>query len=128
MRVSAPDNCGNSPRSLLAIEIAINLAANEYDKIEQFLAEDFVWSVPGDDKLIEKSELEEHMNKRARSKSPIEKLDILTSISHGKYAAVSSRAHMSNGAKSNSHDLYEFTSAGSSARLRKVTSYVIDRK
>ena len=128
MKTNIPDNCGNSPRSLLAIEIAISLASNEYDKLEPVLAEDFTLSITGGGEEIARSELQAYMEKATQSKISIEKFDILTSISHGKYAAVSSRAHMSNGVISNSHDLYEFKSAGSQSKLQKVTSYAVDSK
>lgn len=128
MQTHIPDNCGNSPRSLLAIEIAISLAANKYDKLEPLLAEDFILSIAGDGEEIVRLELPSYMKKAILSKASIEKLDILTSISHGRYAAVSSRAYMSDGVISNLHDLYEFTGAGGSAKLRKVTSYVVNGK
>lgn len=128
MQTHIPDNCGNSPRSLLSIEIAINLAANDYDKLEPLLAEDFTLSIAGDDKEIARSELQSYMEKAIQSIVSIEKFDILTSISHGKYAAVSSRAYMSNGITLNSHDLYEFTGAGGSAKLRKVTSHPVSSR
>lgn len=128
MKTHIPDTCGNSPRSLLAIEIAVNLAANEHDKIAQFLAEDFSWSVAGSGEVLLKPELNNFMEKANQSKAFIDRIDILTSISHGKYAAVSSRVHMLNGHVFNSHDLYEFTGAGRSAKLLKVTSYTVDSK
>lgn len=128
MKTNIPDNCGNSPRSLLAIEIATNLAANKYDEIESLLAEDFSRSLAGSDEMLSSSELRDYMKKADQAKHTIERLDILTSISHGKYAAVSSRAHKTDGSISYSHDLYEFTSAGSKSKLWKVTSYTIDTR
>ena len=128
MQTHIPDNCGNSPRSLLAIEIAVNLASNKYDKLEPLLAEDFTLSIAGDDETVSRSELQSYMEKAIRFKISKEKFEILTSISHGKHAAVSSRAHMSDGMISNSHDLYEFTGAGGSAKLRSVTLYTVDGK
>lgn len=56
-----PDNCGNSPRSLLAIDIAVNLAAGRYAKIEQFLADDFTWSAAGRNDVMTKAELKLQM-------------------------------------------------------------------
>lgn len=128
MKTHIPDSCGNSPRSLLAIEIAVNLAANKYDKLEPLLAEDFSWSVVDKDKVIPRSKLKAYMENAIKFQDPVERFDVITSISHGKYAAVSSRAYMPNGVISNSHDLYEFTSASSSAKLIKITSYTVDSK
>lgn len=128
MQTNIPDNCGNSPRSLLSIEIAINLAANDYDKLETLLAEDFSMIVAGGDIVVDKTKLKTYLDKATQSKITIDRFDVFTSISHGKYAAVSSRAYSSNGFTFDSHDLYEFTSAGGSAKLRKVTSYVVDSK
>lgn len=125
MKTYIPDNCGNSPRSLLAIEIAVSLAANKYDKLEPLIAEDFTFIIAGDDREVAKSEMQAYMEGEGQSKILIDRFDILTSISHGKYAAVSSRAHMSDGTTLSSHDLYEFTGAGGSAKLRKVTSYSV---
>ncbi len=126
MKIHIPNNCGNSPRSLVAIELAVNMAAREYSKIEQFLTEDFSWVAAGSDKALSRLELNTSMDKATQSNITTERLDIITSISHGKYAAVSSCTRMSNGVTLNSHDLYEFTSAGSSAKLLKVTSYAVD--
>lgn len=128
MKTNIPDNCGNSPRSLLAIEVAVNLASSEYHKLDPLLAEDFTWSVLGSNEEIIKSELKSYMEKAAQSKVYIHKYEVLTSISHGKFAAVSSRAYASSGLIFNSHDLYEFTGAGGSAKLLKVTSYIVDSK
>ncbi|OGL22440.1 hypothetical protein A2707_03900 [Candidatus Saccharibacteria bacterium RIFCSPHIGHO2_01_FULL_45_15] len=128
MKTNTPDNCGNSPRSVLAIEVAVNLASSEYDKLEPLLAEDFTWSVAGSDEEILKPKLKSYMNKANQSDVHIDRFDVLTSISHGKYAAVSSCAYASNGYIFNSHDLYEFTGAGGSAKLLKVTSYIVDSK
>lgn len=126
MKTNIPDNCGNSPRSLLAVEIAVNLASHNYEALAPLLAEDFVWSVVGGNEKILKSELKAYMEKVAQSKDGVDRYDILTAISHGKYAAVSSRAHVSSGVISHSHDLYEFTGAGASAKLLKVTSYTVE--
>lgn len=126
MKTNVPDNCANSPRSLLAMEIAINLAANKYDELAPLLSEGFSWSLAGGKEELSKSELNIHMKKATQPKNPIERFDLLSSISHGKYAAVSSRAYRLDGTISNSHDLYEFTSAGSSSKLRKITSYVVN--
>lgn len=126
MIVNTPDNCGNSPRSLLAIDIAISLASSNYDKLEPLLADNFAWSVAGSDHTVVKSQLRPYMEKAAQSDVHIERCDVITSISHGKYAAVSSRSSASNGIVFDAHDLYEFTSAASSAKLVKVTSYIVD--
>ena len=128
MQTHIPNNCGNSPRSLPSIEIAISLAANKYDKLKPLLAEDFTFRIAGDDKKIAKSEVQAYMEGAGQSKISIDRLDILTSISHGKYAAVSSRAYTSDGGIQDSHDLYEFTGAGGSAKLRKVTSYIANSR
>ncbi|MBM3210459.1 hypothetical protein FJZ39_03935 [Candidatus Saccharibacteria bacterium] len=128
MKTNIPVNCGNSPRSLLAIEIAVNLASNKYDKLEPLLAEYFTWCIAGSNEKVPKSKLKSYMDKVTQSKIHIDKYDILTSISHGKYAAVSSCAYASNGYIFNSHDLYEFTGAGASAKLLKVTSYIVGSK
>ena len=127
MQIQIPDNCGNSPRSLLAIEVAINFASNKYSELEPLLSKDFELSSVGD-KAVLRSELESYMERAAQSNVSIEKFKILTSISHGKYAAISSTAHMSDGTTVDSHDLYEFTSTGSSAKLRKVMSYTVGGK
>lgn len=128
METNIPDNCGNSPRSLLAIDIAVNLAANKYDKLEPLLAEDFAWRTAGSDSEIVWRELSAHMDQSRSTKNPVAKLEILTSISHGKYAAVSGRAHRTDGSFYSFHDLYEFTGASSSAKLKVVTSYVVEDK
>ena len=92
------------------------------------LAEDFTWCIAGSNEKTPKSKLKSYMDKMTKSKVHIDRYDILTSISHGKYAAVSSSAYTSNGVTFNSHDLYEFTGAGGSAKLLKVTSYIVDTK
>lgn len=56
------------------------------------LPNDFTLSITGDYEDIVGSKLQSYIERATQSKISIEKFDILTSISHGKYAAVSSRA------------------------------------
>lgn len=128
MKTSIPVNCGNSPRSLLAAQIAISLASNKYSKLEPLLAEGFTKTFAGSSKVLSKLELRDEMNEVRDSKVQVESFDVISSFSHGKYAAVSSRARMVNGEIHHSHDLYEFSGAGSSAKLKNITSYTLVTK
>lgn len=128
MKTHIPDNCGNSPRSLLAIDIAVNLASNKYDELEPLLAEDFTLSIAGSGQVVSKTDLRSYMEELSQSKVSVDRFEVLTSISHGKYVAVSSRSFMSDGTISNSHDLYEFTGAGGSAKLWRVSLYTVSSK
>lgn len=68
MQIHIPDNCGNSPRSLLAIEIAVSLAASKYEQLEPLLAENFLLSIAGEEE-VGRSELSLYMKKRLNLKS-----------------------------------------------------------
>jgi len=92
------------------------------------LAEDFTWHIVGEDRVVARAELREHIDKDRKPEVSIKQFDVLTSISHGKYASVSSRTYLLDGSRWGSHDVYEFMSAGGSAKLRKVTSYRVDSK
>lgn len=125
MKIYTPENCGNSPRSLLAIDIAVNLASNSYEELEPLLADTFELILAGSNEKYTKTQLKQYMERELRSEDQIDKYEVLTSISHGKYAAVSSRTLTSDAAVSDAHDLYEFTGASSSAKLLKVMSYSV---
>lgn len=128
MRLKLAASCGNSPRSQLAANLAVSLRAGEYSNVEPWLTSDFKWVTAGGDTGTNEELLRQQFNKRNHADIAITTFEVLTAFGHGKYAAVSSVSHMSNGTTVYSHDLYEFTGASKSAKLRSLTSYAIDRQ
>lgn len=126
MQVKLAASCGNSPRSQLAADLAVSLRTGEYGNVEPWLASDFKWVTAGGDTGANKELLRQQFSNRNHVDKAITTLEILTAFGHGKYAAVSSVAHMSSGTTVYSHDLYEFTGASKSAKLRTLTSYAVD--
>ncbi|HCH34716.1 TPA: hypothetical protein DEW05_04290 [Candidatus Saccharibacteria bacterium] len=127
MRVKLLANCGNSPRSQLVADLAVSLHAGEYSKVEPWLANDFQWVTAGSDTGISREQLQRQLSESNQASVTIDMLEIRTAFGHGKYAAVSSVAHMSNDTMVYSHDLYEFTGAGKTAKLLTLTSYIVDK-
>lgn len=125
MKVQISESCGNSPRSILAADLAVGLRDDSFEKVDQWLADDFIWATPDGKNSISKSGLKAMMDKMGRSDVTIAQLEIVTAFSHGKYAAVSSVSHMTDGKVMYVHDLYEFTGASKTATLKKLTSYAV---
>lgn len=122
MKVQISESCGNSSRSLLAADLAVGLRNDDFEKVGQWLADDFVWVTPDGKNSISKDGLRARLDKANVS---IDRLEIATAFSHGKYAAVSLVSHMTDGETLYVHDLYEFTGAGKTAKLKQLTSYVV---
>lgn len=125
MKVEISESCGNSPRSLLAADLAVGLRSDDFEKVEQWLADDFIWATPDGKNSISKDGLKAMMAERDKADVSIDRLEIATAFSHGKYVAVSLASHMTDSTTFYVHDLYEFTGAGKTAKLKKLTSYVV---
>ena len=95
MQVKLTVNCGNSPRSQLAADLAVSLRKGEYGHVEPWLASDFKWVTAGGDTSANKELLGQQFSNRNHADIAITTLEMLTAFGHGKYAAVSSVAHMS---------------------------------
>lgn len=124
--------CDTSPQSTVAIEAAIALRGNQYNAVATLLTDDFIWTTPGSDYAITKEQLKHQMDHVEHPDVVVESVTILTAMSNGPYAAVTSHTRMSNAIEFHSHDLIEFSSndelANESLQISKVTSYTVDIK
>lgn len=126
MKITYPKDCGNSPRSMHAAEIAAHLRANDVTKLKDYLAESFRWNTPGESEGVDLKRLETMMAQSKNAQIQVSSISIQTAFSHGKYAAVTSESKLSDGSVSYAHDLIVFSSAGAAAKVQHVTSYIVD--
>ena len=110
----------------MAARVAVQLVTGDFETLEPVLDDSFRMMMPNASEVVTKPLLERRLNALKAVKNPIVSFEVLTAFSHGKYAAVSTRADASDGYSYYSHDLYEFTSAGPKAKLQSITSYIVD--
>jgi len=125
MKLNVQADCGNSPKKELIRDLTIYFASYEVEKAMDYMDEDVVWTLVGDEPVVGKeafaSELKQMMGNKATE------LTIYSIVTHGKEAAVHGEMIMEDGSVFGFADFYEFASAGSS-KVKYIRSYVIHKK
>ncbi len=107
--VSSPD-CGNSPKNLLAQEIAIALECGE---APEALSETCAWQMSCGTHLTGKTAIEQALRDQARPAT----LTVHHALSHGKVGAASGEAKLEDGRVRRFCHIFEFsTAAGRSVK------------
>lgn len=120
MEIKISRNCGNSPKMQRVIELNKYYAASNIQKILTFLADDVQWRIGEDVFLIGIKDVSSYLNKKLQDKNA-DGLTLEYVLSHGKLAAAHGKLTYENEAILFS-DFYEFTSASSSSKIKRITS------
>lgn len=79
MRITVPDDCGNSPRNLLVSQLSVDWAAGNLDDVRAWLADDVRWEVLGDPGRDVEGALSLPRD--------VQEVEVYTAINHGKAAS-----------------------------------------
>lgn len=122
MKLHLPSDCENSPKKKLIAELTALFSSYSIPQVMEFMAEDVVWTLVGDQPISGKKNFEAALQKMSDLKA--KELTIHQIITHGKEAAVSGEMVMEDGSAYGFSDFYVFTSAGSS-KVKSIRSYVV---
>lgn len=120
--VTAPEDCGNSPRKLLLKDLNIAYAHANTNKILSAFADDIVWEIYGERQCRGIEEVEQYITQFEAQ--TIETYVVETIITHGKDASVNGKMSV-DGAELAFCDVYAFSSVSKDAKINRIESYVV---
>ncbi|WP_010273655.1 Cif family virulence factor [Paenibacillus senegalensis] len=121
-RMTAPTNCGNSPRQELLLELTSAFSAHNIQAINTaFFSDQMIWKLAGSHSLLGKQSVLD--NYKQVWPAGIEELLIQHIITHGKTASVNGELMMKGGSRLFFCDIYVFSSAGNKSPISEITSY-----
>ena len=122
LRIICGEDCGNAPRKELLKAFNIAFARGDAGFILEHVAPDIVWHMVGDRTVRGMEQFAEALDEMKGSKAT--ELHIHNIITHGNTAAADGILKF--GQKSYAFcDVYKFSGAAKTAKIKEITSYVI---
>ncbi|NKE06640.1 MULTISPECIES: nuclear transport factor 2 family protein [Mesobacillus] len=124
LRIDCPKDCGNAPKKVLLKELTVALLTRDYSCMNENMADDIRWQVAGDKCIYGKDEIRDAFNENI-SKEVIQ-LHIQNIITHGPTGAVNGFFVFDDHSKLSFCDVYTFSSAGKSAKVKEIMSFRVE--
>lgn len=124
MKLNIRTSCENAPKKELIKDLTILFAAYDIPQAMQYLEDDVIWTLVGDEPIVGKEPFAAVLMEMAHNKAT--ELTIHSIVTHGKEAAINGEMVMGDGNVFGFADFYEFTSAKGS-KVRSITSYVVQK-
>ncbi|MGV2941362.1 nuclear transport factor 2 family protein [Mesobacillus sp. LC4] len=126
LKIDCPKDCGKAPKKVLLKELTVALATGDYIGMSENLADDIRWQIAGHKSFFGKEDLKEALNKNT-SKEMIQ-LHIQNIITHGSTGAVNGFFVFDDHSTLSFCDVYTFSSAGKSAKVKEIMSFRVEEK
>jgi hypothetical protein len=123
-KIVVGEDCGNAPKKLLLRDFNIVFAKHEKAHLLRNITDTIRWNLVGD-KVVEGKEQFEKELERMKERKTTE-LVINNIITHGNSGAMDGTFTLDNGRSYAFCDVYRFSSAAKSAKIKEITSYVIE--
>ncbi len=123
IKIECEENCGNSPKKLLLKDVSIALVKNEIDFCMEWMKEEVVWDIIGDQLIQGKENVEKALNEMKDQE--VQELRIHNIITHGNTGSVNGMLVRKDKENIAFCDVYNFAGFGKKAKIQKITSYVI---
>ena len=125
-RIDSPKDCGNAPKKVLLRELTVALATKDYAGMSESMADDIRWQIAGYKRFFGKEALRDALNENM-SKAVIQ-LQIQNIITHGSNGAINGFFVFDDQSSLSFCDVYTFSSAGKSAKVKEIVSYRVEEK
>lgn len=116
MKITLPDDCGNSPRNLLVSQFSVDWAAGKTERLRPLLADEARWEVVGDPELNLESSLSLPQNVR--------EVEVFTAINHGRASSCNGFMLTDTGRIDFCH-VFQFSGAAKTARIVHIRTYLV---
>lgn len=126
IQITAPKDCGKSPKKLLLKEFTMAFVSGQMDFLMARLEDLIVWNVAGDEEIHGKVNFAEKVNEIIKD-IPAE-LSIKNIITYGSTAAADAIIIFSAKRSYALCNVFNFNSAGKNAKIKEMTSYIIEIK
>lgn len=124
MKMIIPKGCNNAPRKQIVIDFTVGILTQQSNIIEEYTHESIIWH-----RLKEQIKLEglsSLMTTLQGDKTiKVDCLEIDQVITHGKSASINGVLLFADGSKVDFCDVYTFSSAAKSGKVKEVKSYRI---
>lgn len=124
LTIHCPDDCGNAPKKAMLKEFNIAMAKKDLDAITDMISDQVSWNLIGDKIIQGKEAFTETLKQRELNKISV--LSINTIITHGNAGSVNGTYIIENGKSYSFCDVYKFTSSSKQAKIKEISSYVIE--
>ena len=121
--VDCAENCGNSPKKELLKDLTIAHAKHDIDFCLDWLTDDVVWDMIGDQSIQGKRDVEKILKQWKDHK--VQHLRIQNIITHGDTGSVNGTITFSDQQSVAFCHVYNFRGFGKKAKIKTITSYMI---
>lgn len=122
MKITSPEDCGNSPKKKVLKEFIIAIAKKDMDFIIKSISNRVSWNTINEFTVQGKDNVIEAIENRVTLK--IVELEIHKIITHGYTAGANGTVKLEDGSIYSFCNVYAFVSAGKNI-IKEITSYVI---
>lgn len=124
VKIKGAENCGNSPKNEILRDLTIASVKNEQDFFMDWMADDVVWEIIGDQRIEGKGNFEETLIMKMKDK--VTELTIENVITHGKTGAVNGIVKLENNQHFAFCDIYTFKTHSKQSKIQSIASYIIE--
>ncbi|MER3124561.1 hypothetical protein ABQG68_04020 [Bacillus pumilus] len=122
MKLIIPKGCDNAPRKQIVIDFTVAVLMRQTEIIKEYADESIIWYLLKDNTKLEgRHELISTLYKVDRKMVNV--LEIYQVITHGKFASINGVMLLTNGLKIDFCDVYIFSSAAKSGKIKEIKSY-----
>lgn len=124
IKLIIPTGCDNAPRKQIVIDFTVAILTRQTEVIKEYADESIIWyQLKDNTKLEGRNALISTLNKEDRE--IVSELEIYQVITHGKFASINGVMLLANGLKIDFCDVYIFSSAAKSGKIKEIKSYRI---
>ncbi|MHA6251484.1 hypothetical protein [Oceanobacillus sp. CAU 1775] len=124
MQFIVQEDCGNAPRKFILRDLFLAIVERDNENILEIVAEDLIYEEVGKGQYEGVPALLERVDEMVSN--DIDTLELIQIITHGKTAAVNGRLVTVDQKEIHFATIVMFASAGKQAKVKKMTSYIIE--
>ena len=126
VKITVEANCGNSPKAELIRDMNIAFAEGDSKFILDNMADDIHWELVGVEIIEGKIAAIDALDKMLDDST--EELVIQNVITHGDVGSINGTMKFDEGMEFGFCDVYTFTSHAKDAKIKSITSYIVEIK
>lgn len=124
MQVTYPHDCGNAPKKVVLKDLTIAMAKLDRTFLNDTIADRVSWQIVGDRQIQGKEQVLELLEQWQTNKVLALNIDMI--ITHGKTASLNGRIQLEQNKHVDFCNVYLFTNASKQAKIKEITSYIIE--
>ena len=123
LKIHVEEDCGNAPKKIVLRDFNIAFAKHDRDFLLANITDHVRWTMVGD-KVVEGKEHFSQALEQMAQREAVE-LTLVNILTHGASGAVDGTIMLKDGSRYDFCDVYQFSSNAKDAKIKAITSYVI---